>query len=55
MFDMAVALQDGIFSRMLHTGLTSTKRFTNLKVNLKHLGLYKGAKMQLVSYEFEYF
>ena len=38
-----------------HTWLTSTKRFTNLKVNLKHLGLYIGAKMQLVSYEFEYF
>ena len=38
-----------------HTGLTSKKRFTNLKVNLKHLGLCKGAKMQLVSYEFEYF
>ena len=38
-----------------HTWLTSTKRFTNLKVNLKRLGLYIGAKMQLVSYEFEYF
>ena len=38
-----------------HTGLPSTKRFTNLKVNLKRLGLYIGAKMQLVSYEFEYF
>ena len=38
-----------------HTGPTSTKRFTNLKINLKPLGLYKGAKMQLVSYEFEYF
>ena len=38
-----------------HTGLTSMKRFTNLKVNLKRLGLYIGAKMQLVSYEFEYF
>ena len=25
-----------------HTRLTSTKRFTNLKVNLKHLGLYIG-------------
>jgi hypothetical protein len=37
-----------------HTRLTSTKRFTNLKVNLKCLGLYIGAKMQLVSYEFEY-
>ena len=55
MFDMAVALQDGILSRMLHIGLTSTKRFTNLKVNLKHLRLYIGAKMQLVPYEFEYF
>ena len=31
------------------------KRFTNLKVNLKRLGLYIGTKMQLVSYEFEYF
>ena len=40
---------------MAHTGLTSMKRFTNLKVNLKSLGLYKGAEMQLVSYEFEYF
>ena len=29
------------------------KRFTNLKVNLKHLRLYIGAKMQLVSYELE--
>ena len=38
-----------------HTGLTSMKRFTNLKVNLKRLGLYIGAKMKLVSYEFEYF
>ena len=38
-----------------HTRLTSTKRFTNLKVNLKRLGLYTGAKMQLVSYKFEYF
>ena len=38
-----------------HTWLTLTKRFTNLKVNLKRLGLYIGAKMQLVSYEFEYF
>jgi len=37
-----------------HTGLNSTKKFTNLKVNLKRLGLYKGAKMQLVSYEFVY-
>ena len=42
-------------SYMPHTGLTSTKRFTNLKVNLKRLGLYKGSKIQLVSYEFEYF
>ena len=39
---------------MAHTGLTSTKRFTNLKVRKSHLGLYIGAKMQLVSYEFEY-
>ena len=31
------------------------KKFTNLYVNLKRLGLYLGAKMQLVSYEFEYF
>ena len=38
-----------------HTGLTSMKRFTNLKLNLKCLGLYVGAKMQHVSYEFEYF
>ena len=38
-----------------HIGLTSMKRFTNLLVNLKRLGLYLGAKMQLVSYEFEYF
>ena len=38
-----------------HTRLTSTKSFTNLKVNLKRFGLYIGAKMQLVSYEFEYF
>ena len=37
------------------TRLTLTKRFTNHKVNLKHLGLYMGTKMQLVSYEFEYF
>ena len=37
------------------TWLTLMKRFTNLKVNLKRLGLYIGAKMQLVSYEFEYF
>ena len=36
-----------------HTWLTLTKRFTNLKVNLKCLGLYTGAKMQRVSYEFE--
>ena len=43
------------FHASRHTWLTSTKRFTNLKVNLKHLGLYIGAKMQLVSYEFEYF
>ena len=28
-----------------HSRLTSTKRFTNLKVNLIHLGLYIGAKM----------
>ena len=41
--------------RTLDTRLTSTKRFTNLKVNLKCLRLYIGAKMQLVSYEFEYF
>ena len=27
----------------------------NLKVNLKRLGLYIGANMQLASYEFEYF
>ena len=40
---------------MPHTRLTWTKRFTNLKVNLKCLELYIGAKMQLVSYEFEYF
>jgi len=39
-------------SLVAHTGLNSTKKFTNLKVNLKRLGLYKGAKMQLVSYEF---
>ena len=38
----------------IHTGLTATKMFTNLKVNLKQLGLYIGAKMLLVSYEFEY-
>ena len=38
-----------------HNRVTSTKRFTNLKVNLKCLGLYIGAKMQLVSHEFEYF
>ena len=38
-----------------HTGLTSMKRFTNLKVNLKRLGRYQGAKMQPFSYEFEYF
>ena len=38
-----------------HTRLTSTKMFTNLKVNLKGLVLYIGAKKQLVSYEFEYF
>ena len=31
-----------------HTRLTSTKRFTNLKVNLKYIGLYIGAKMQFV-------
>ena len=37
------------------SGLTSTKRFINLKVNLKHLGFYIGAKMKIVSYEFEYF
>jgi hypothetical protein len=40
---------------MPHTQLISKKRFTNLKVDLKHLGIYKGAKIQLVSYEFEYF
>ena len=40
---------------MPHTRLTLTKWFTNVKVNLKRLGLYIGAKMQLVSYEFEYF
>ena len=34
-----------------HTRLTSTKRFTNLKINLEHLGV----KMQLVSYEFQNF
>ena len=39
---------------MLHTRLTLAKRFTNLKVDLKCLRLYIGAKMQLVSYEFEY-
>ena len=38
-----------------HTRLTSMKRFTDLKVNLKHLGLYIGAKVHLFSYEFEYF
>ena len=38
-----------------HTRLTLKKRFTNLKVNLKRLGLYIGAKMKLVSYEVEYF
>ena len=38
-----------------HTRPTMTKRFTNLKINLKRLGLYIGAKMQLVSYEFGYF
>ena len=36
-----------------HTRLTSTKRFTNLKVNPKCLRLYISAKIQLVSYEFE--
>ena len=41
--------------RTAHTQLTSTKRFTNFKVNLKRLRLYIGAKIQLVSYEFEYF
>ena len=34
---------------------TFDERFTNLKLNLKCLGLYVGAKMQHVSYEFEYF
>ena len=38
-----------------HTWLTSTKRLTNLKVDLKRIGFYIGAKMHLVSYEFEYF
>ena len=38
-----------------HTRLNLMKRFTNLKVNLKCLGFYIGAKMQLVLYEFEYF
>ena len=32
---------------MAYTWLNSTKRFTNLKVNLKRLGLYIGAKIKL--------
>ena len=40
---------------LAHTRLNSTKRFTNLKVNLKYLGINIGAKIKLVSYEFEYF
>ena len=44
-----------VLPMMAHTWLTLTKRFTNLKVNLKGLGLYIGSKMQLVSYEFKYF
>ena len=43
------------FAEQAHTRLTSTKRFTNLKVKFKRLRLYIGVKMQLVSYEFEYF
>ena len=45
----------GAKGQMAHTRLTSTKRFTNLIVNLKHFRLDIGAKMQLVSYELEYF
>ena len=43
------------FPLLPHTWLILAKRFTNLKVNLKCLGFYIGAKMQLVSYDFEYF
>ena len=42
------------YSKPPHTWPNLTKRFTNLKVNLKGLRLYIGAKMQLVTYEFEY-
>ena len=50
-FTLLVALAHGV----THTQLTSTKRFTNPKVNFKHLRLYIGAKIKLVSYDFEYF
>ena len=54
---VSVALQVGAANAATaaHTWLTSTKKFTNLKVSLKGLGLDIGAKMQLASYEFQCF